>query len=62
MKKLLKAGMAALLICSMGACTKKEEPAPETAEPEVQEETVEPELAGKQPAPGKCIKTHSART
>ncbi|MBR3128100.1 MAG: hypothetical protein IKF35_07595 [Solobacterium sp.] len=46
MKKLLKAGMAALLICSMGACTKKEEPAPETAEPEVQEETVEPELAG----------------
>ena len=45
MKKLLKAGMAALLICSMGACTKKEEPAPETADP-VQEETAEPELAG----------------
>ena len=46
MKKLVKAGMAALLICAMGACTKKEEPAPETAEPEVQEETAEPELAG----------------
>ncbi|MBQ1355997.1 MAG: hypothetical protein IIY72_05910, partial [Solobacterium sp.] len=45
MKKLLRAGMAALLICAMGACTKKEEPAPETAEPEVQEETAEPELS-----------------
>ena len=46
MKKLLWAGMSALLICTMSACTKKEEP--EEVMPEQTEETTEtsPEVSG----------------
>ncbi|MBR2830560.1 MAG: hypothetical protein IKE68_08440 [Solobacterium sp.] len=47
MNKILKAAMAALLVCGMTACTKKEEPAPEPTEEtaaEAAEETAEAEV------------------